>query len=125
MVYPLRLYTTEPEEDHLDRLRHRAAHQRESVGELGMTHNLIETVAQAMHGNRYEWPRPEFAEHREEYRKMAKAAILATLKAIREPSGGMVSAACRATVQGDGLRTIAAQWEAMVDALRAEIESAA
>jgi hypothetical protein len=49
---------------------------------------MIERVAQAMHGNRYEWPRPEFAEHREDYRAMARKAI----EAMREPTEAMLDA---------------------------------
>jgi hypothetical protein len=85
-----------------------------------MSQNLIETVAQAMHGNRYEWPRPEFAEHREDYRKMAESAILAFLKAIREPTQAMMDAGHNAW-QSQRQNVV---FQAMIDALRAEIESA-
>jgi hypothetical protein len=92
-----------------------------------MTQQLIETVAQAMHGNRYEWPRPEFAEHREDYRKEAKRAILATLEAIREPSNTMRLAGRvhePGTVDDPFNLIPGAVWRAMIDALRAETESA-
>jgi hypothetical protein len=92
-----------------------------------MTQNLIETVAQEMHGNRYEWPLPEFAEHREEYRTMAKAAVLATLEGIREPSARMTQEAERYLDSEGHLSAWEAKevWQDMIDALRAEIESAA
>lgn len=41
----------------------------------------IEQIAMRMHGNRYEWPLPEFAEHREDYRTMARGAAEASADA--------------------------------------------
>jgi hypothetical protein len=70
---------------------------------------MAERVARAMHGNRYEWPRPEFAEHREDYREMARRAIAA----MREPTEAMLNAANSEEV-GHPWATLA--WRAMIDA---------
>jgi hypothetical protein len=96
-----------------------------------MSQNLIETVAEAAFAATRLAPwsdvdplvRPLLLEE-------AKAAILATLEAIREPTDGMRVAALNATfdeMRGDRVRCLDAPivWQAMVDALRAEIESAA
>jgi hypothetical protein len=91
-----------------------------------MSQNLIETVARTI----FETARSEFhidtpwdtriAAMQEQYRRMGKAAILATLEAIREPTEVMLTAANREEV-GHPWATLA--WHAMIDALRAEIEA--
>jgi hypothetical protein len=92
-----------------------------------MSQNLIETVAQAMHGNRYEWPRPEFAEHRQDYREMAQEGILAFLEAIREPSE-KIGRVMWERYQGDpeecDVVALRGAFTAAIDALRADIENA-
>jgi hypothetical protein len=95
-----------------------------------MTRDLIETVARAIDAVEA-YPgldEPEWRIWEEE----AKAAILATLEGIREPSEAMIE---NDEISRISIRKAAAFhsselpcrdiWQAMIDALRAEIESAA
>jgi hypothetical protein len=76
-----------------------------------MSRNLIDTVELAV---RHKFP------HYPITTWVIKAAILATLDAIREPSEAMLTAANSEEV-GHPWATLA--WQAMIDALRAEIDA--
>jgi hypothetical protein len=86
-----------------------------------MSQNLIETVREAIKSAIDNSPH-NFGEGgvNATCEDAAKAAILATLEAIREPRKAMLIAADREEV-GHPWATLA--WRAMIDALRAEIEA--